>query len=121
MSRIVCEAVKIIKTEYDELLKKVKTPEEELLIDLGELILEQQHTGDWQFNDNSDVRKFTEICNMVKDHPTMSLSIKEKIKTLKDELLIELGKITYSGFNQTQGDYYEDAEVEICKKIREME
>ena len=51
----------------DELQPFLKTPEEELLIELGELISEQQHTDDWQFNDNSDVRKFTEICNKVKE------------------------------------------------------
>ena len=43
------------------------TTELQPFVELGELILEQQHTGDWQFNDNSDVRKYTEICNKVKE------------------------------------------------------
>ena len=46
---------------------KLKSQLGKLFTELGELISEQQHTGDWQFNDNSDVRKFTEICNKVKE------------------------------------------------------
>jgi len=58
------DEVERITTELQPFLK---TPKEELLAELGELISEQQHTGDWQFNDNADVRKFTEICNKVKE------------------------------------------------------
>jgi len=51
---------------------------------------------------------------------TMLDELEPGLKTETDKLYMKLGKFTYKGFNQTQGDYYEDGEVVICNKIKEL-
>ena len=80
MSRIVCETVKLKKTEYEELLKKVKTPKEELLIELGNklmnnlVLLDDRIIGTDKFPEYKDA--FGEL-----------LEIIDKIRELEDVVL----------------------------------
>ena len=80
MSRIVCETVKLKKTEYEELLKKVKTPKEELLIELGNKLMNNLVLLDDRIIGTDKFPKY-------KDAFGELLEIIDKIRELEDVVL----------------------------------